>query len=215
MSKIPEIEITGKLIHVATRQLEFISNDQTNLYQSLLGNSLLASIGDYNLSMSNEAESLTEAASTLAGLENSITVMLDDILVGYASAQLVVGKDFKNTNVTIQVEAIRLGEGIYIYAVAALNLLALLLVVGEAWRTRMWKDLVVFDYMDLRDVVISSSQGGRGLAETAGAIRIAHGDAKPLIPRDVSESSGNAEVGKILVRLDKISSALVSAKGGV
>ena len=208
LSQVPEIDSTGTISHIATRQLELISNDQTNLYQSLLGNSFLDSIGDYNISMSNKSETLTEASSTLAGLENSITVMLDDIMVGYSSAQLVVGQDFKNTNVTIQVEAIRLGQGVYIYAVVAFNTLAILLVAGEALRTRMWKKLVSFDYLDLRDIMIGSSQGGGGLAETANAIRTSHGDSEPFIPWSLSDA--NAEIGRILVRLDQMTSALIS-----
>ena len=209
LSKVSEIDLTGHLSHVASRQLELISNDQTNLYQSLLGNSLLASIADYNISMSNESHSLSEATSTLAGLENSITAMLDDILVGYASAQLVVGKDYTNTSITIEQEAIRLGEGVYIYAVAALNVLALLLVIGEAVRTRLWNDLIEFDYLDLRDLVIGTSQGGRGIARTANTIRSSQKKSASLLGRNMGDS--NAKVGKILVRLDKTTSGLMSA----
>lgn len=209
LAKTSEFEATGNLSHVATRQLELISNDQTNLYQSLLGNSLRASIGDYNISMSDKSGSLTEAASTLAGLRNSITVMLDDILAGYASAQLVVGKDFKNTTVTVQQQAITLGQGQYIYAVVIFNTLTLLLVIGEALRTRMWKNLLGFDYTDLRDVIIGTSQGGRRLAGIADALRDSHEEAKSITSRDTGYRS--AEVGRIRVRLDKSGSALISA----
>ena len=209
LTKVPEIESTGNLSHVATRQLELISNDQTNLYQSLLWNSFRASIGDYNISMSNHSGSLTEAASTLEGLKNSVTAMLDDILVGYASAQLMVGKDFTNTTVTVQQQAITLGQVQYVYAVLILTTLILLLVVSEAFRTWMWKSLVHFDYMDLRDVMIGSSRGGRDLADTADAIRNLHATVgKDVAPDD--KSYRNAKVGRISVTLDKTTSALVS-----
>jgi len=67
--------------------MELISNDQTNLYQSLVGNSFMASIGDYMVSQPDSPAS----NATLSGLQNSVAAMLDDILSAYASTQLMVG----------------------------------------------------------------------------------------------------------------------------
>ena len=105
-----DINPEGNLIHAATRQLELISNDQTNLYQSLLGNSFARSIGDYNISQANSSIPLTEASSTLAGLTNSVSAVLDDILIGYASAQLMVGNKSTATEAIVTTMALKIGQ---------------------------------------------------------------------------------------------------------
>jgi len=48
------MNLEGNLAHASTRQLELISNDQTNLYQSLLGNSFMSSIRNFNNSQGNQ-----------------------------------------------------------------------------------------------------------------------------------------------------------------
>jgi hypothetical protein len=40
-------------------------------------------------------------------------------------------------------------------------------VSAEAIRTRGWKGLVDFDYMDLRNLIIAAPGGGEGIAEAA------------------------------------------------
>jgi hypothetical protein len=86
--------------------------------------------------MSNSTEELTEAKSTLVGVTNSITAMIDDILVAYASAQIMVGSQHETTNSVITINALKMGQGIYIWAVFGLNLALLLVFVEEAIRCK-------------------------------------------------------------------------------
>lgn len=170
-------------------------------------------------SNNNKTHPLNPTVSNLAGLPNSITAMLDDILVGYASAQLMVGSSKNATStftpMTVQQQAIRLGQASYIYAVAALNILILVLVVGEAVRTRLWDDLPEFDYLDLRCVVVGASRGGGGVARRADEVRCSGSGGKG--EGELSwwkwGGRGDGEVGGVGVRLDRRVGALKDAGG--
>jgi hypothetical protein len=145
ISQHKDINSAGNIAYTSTRQLELISNDQTNLYQSLLGNFFIGSIGDYNISQANSSVPLTAAKSTLAGLTNSVTAMLDDILLGYASAQLMVGNQSTATEALVTTQALRIGQGVYIYAIFALNLVLVVIGPEEAVKTMIWKGLGKWD----------------------------------------------------------------------
>lgn len=62
------------------RQFELVTDVQTNLYVSLLGGSLNASIADY--AAVSGGGGMGEA--TPRGLANAVAVMMDDMLVAYA-----------------------------------------------------------------------------------------------------------------------------------
>jgi hypothetical protein len=61
----------------------------------------------------------------LLGVSQSLESMLDDMLLGFSSAQLmlVAGGNLTNNNVLATVGAVKFGTAEYIYAVAVLNLL--------------------------------------------------------------------------------------------
>lgn len=156
------------LTHVLTRQFELIANDQTNLYVSLIGDSFNSSIASYNSSVSsNDSQSPSEASATLAGLTNSVTAMVDDLLVAYSSAQLMIMNDTSLVPAKVEVHAFRYGSGLYIYLTFAINIVVLLLAAEEALRTRGWKDLLYFDHMDPRSLIIGGSMGGCAIAYAA------------------------------------------------
>ncbi|RJE18293.1 hypothetical protein PHISCL_09370 [Aspergillus sclerotialis] len=168
-SPVPDIDSTHNVTHVATRQIELISNDLTSSYRSTLGDAFNASISDYRTSLSARQTDLPshhydENHITLTGLENAVTSLIDDILVGYASAQLVVGNFSKPVPANVQVSSLRLGTREYIIASASINGLIVFLLTIEALRTRGWKYLPSFDYLDSRLVVTSTSRGGTAIA---------------------------------------------------
>lgn len=149
---------TGRLKYVLTRQFELIANAQTNLYTSLVGNSLNSSIADYLTVSNGTINSLREA--TLPGLANAITVMTDDMLVAYAQAQLMIGGFLDSSPAVVQRQAMRVGEDAYVYALFVFNILIILVMLFECFRTRGWKDLVLFDYMDVEWLTIGGFRGG-------------------------------------------------------
>lgn len=154
------------LTFVLMRQIGLISADQTSLYLSLVGDSFNSSIASYNLSVSalNGAPP-TQSSATLVGLANSITAIIDDLLISYASAQLLIANDSTPTPATIQVHAFVFGSALYVYMIFAINTAIILVLIEEAFRTRNWKGLSYFDYMDPRSLIIGSSMGGKAVAE--------------------------------------------------
>jgi hypothetical protein len=93
--------------------------------------------------------------------------MIDDILISYASAQLMVGRLFTQQPARTMVYALQFGQPGYIYAVFILNLIIIFAVLGEATRTYGWADLGRFNYLDPRDLIIAASRGGAEIAQAA------------------------------------------------
>jgi hypothetical protein len=97
--------------------------------------------------------------------------MLDDMLAGISSAQLMIGPS--NGRIPVPaiatVDSIAIGESRYIYTIAILNFILVALFLTEALRTRGWTQLSKFDYNNVHSVVIASSDGGRGVAECVAA----------------------------------------------
>ncbi|PYH79461.1 hypothetical protein BO82DRAFT_356433 [Aspergillus uvarum CBS 121591] len=181
-----DIDPTNKTIHVAMRQLELISNDLTSFYRSTLGDAFNTSIADYRTSVTmtrttrntttttnttnianTPTKNMTEDAIALAGITNVYVSLIDDILAGYASAQLMVGGFTQQTAATVTVEAFRVGSHPYIVCVFVTSLGLLLVVAAEMVRTRLWRGLPRWDYMEMKMVVAAASNGGRGIAERA------------------------------------------------
>ncbi|OAL52327.1 hypothetical protein IQ07DRAFT_610041 [Pyrenochaeta sp. DS3sAY3a] len=167
-STMPDFNPQRNITRAVVRQFELMSNDMTNLYVSLLGEAFNSSIAAYKMSRSSASRNpFSEEEATLAGLTNSITAMADDMLVAYASAQLMVGRMFTQQPARIYVYALQFGQPGYIYAIFALNLLIIVAVVCEAIRTVGWAALGRFNYLDPRDLIIAASRGGADIARAA------------------------------------------------
>lgn len=163
----PSIDPTHRIAHVVTRQLELISNDLTSFYRSTLGDALNASISDYRTAVASTHTSLSDEQIALTGLENAIVSFVDDMLVAYASAQLMVGGFGRPANAAVHVSALRLGSRVYIVATAVITGVIVLLVVAEMVRTKGWRGLPAFDYLDNRMLVLGASAGGGEIAQYA------------------------------------------------
>ncbi|KAK7702018.1 hypothetical protein SLS64_009879 [Diaporthe eres] len=149
---------TSNLRYVLTRQFELLANAQTNLYVSLVGSSLNSSIADYVTASGSVGVGLEEA--TPPGLANAVAVMTDDMLVAYAQAQLMVGGFVEGAPAVVQRQAMRVGEDAYVYAVFVLNVVVILAVLVECLRTKGWRSLVLFDYMDVAWLAVGGFRGG-------------------------------------------------------
>jgi hypothetical protein len=142
-------------------------------------------------------EPFTDESATLAGLTNSVTAMADDMLVAYASAQLMVGKMFTQQPARVYLYALQFGQPGYIYAIFTLNLLIIFAVLVEAVRTYGWSALGRFNYLDPRDLIIAASRGGTEIAEAADEV-VAKRDRKTLkhvwLLSDPDEGNGSLVV---------------------
>ena len=90
--------------------------------------------------------------------------MVDDLLVAYASARLMIMNHSSLVSTTVDVKAFSNGSGLYIYLTFAINTLVVLLLAEEPLRTRGWKDVLYFDYADPRSLMIGASKGGYAIA---------------------------------------------------
>ncbi|KAM0279147.1 hypothetical protein ACHAO9_011810 [Fusarium lateritium] len=163
---VPDIDPSRWLKGTLLRQFELIANDETNLYVSTVGTAFNTSIADHRLrlEMNNTLSSRTSKNVTLEGIENAITAMVDDMLVAYSSAQLMVGGFKDETEGFVRVTAISIGEKKFTIAAFALNMVVAALFILEAIRTRGWKGMTEFDPSDIRHVMIAASEGGGSLA---------------------------------------------------
>ena len=158
----------GNLTHIVMRQLELISNDQTNLYVSLVGDSLNSSISNYVIAH-NATPAIELKEATLPALENAFEAMVDDMLVAYSSAQLMIENDSSPVTVHLLTYALRPGEVIYIRAIFAVNLLIVMVLLIESGRTRLWRHVPMMDYLD-PGALISASQRSADRHERRGHV---------------------------------------------
>ncbi|KAF5665334.1 hypothetical protein FHETE_6694 [Fusarium heterosporum] len=187
-TNVPDIDPSRWLKGTVLRQFELIANDETNLYVSTVGTAFNTSITDNRLrvELNSTLSSKPSQNVTLEGIENAITAMVDDMLVAYSSAQLMVG-DFKDdVKGTIRVTAIMIGEQKFAIAAFALNMIVVALFILEAIRTRGWKGITEFDPSDIRHVMIAASEGGGNLAH----VGFSNSEKLGLIRLRVGESDG-------------------------
>ncbi|ORY13093.1 hypothetical protein BCR34DRAFT_624030 [Clohesyomyces aquaticus] len=200
LNTVPDFNPQRNLTRTMVRQFELISNDLTNLYVSLLGDALNSSIAAYNMSQPNSNRNgFTQAEATLGGVTNSIIAMADDMLVAYASAQLIVGGVWSTQSAQVYMNAIRFGQPAYIYAIFGLNLCIMLAVAAEAVRTRGWEKLGRFNYLDPRDLIMAASRGGHKVAQAGD--KLAREEGKKTMKRVWLLSDPDEGNGTLAVRM--------------
>jgi hypothetical protein len=160
-----DIEPTRNLTNTLMRQFELISNDETNLYQSAVGSALNASVTDFRTAQTALNKTTDTNSSTFAGVQNSLTAMADDMLVAYASAQLMVGNLSQQNSIQVEVEAVQFGARPFIISLLVLNLMLVAVVLEEVIRTAFWRRMPSFKYADLRHVIVAASTGGTGISD--------------------------------------------------
>lgn len=96
-----------------------------------------------------------------------ITVNLRDRNISVARAgtnndsdAAVQAWDTGNLRYVLTRQAMRVGEDGYVYAVFVLNVVVILAVLVECLRTRGWRGLVLFDYMDVAWLAVGGFRGG-------------------------------------------------------
>lgn len=183
---IADFDPQRNLTRTLVRQFELIANDMTNLYVSIVGESLMSSVAA--LQQSNGASGQADSSTTLRGVENAIIAMTDDMLAAYASAQLMVGNFSRGITAEVSVATLVVGQRPYIIAIAVMNAIVLLVVLLEVVRTKAWRDLPSFNPADPAGLIMASFRGGVGAMEephpsrreeSHGAIRLEQ--SRPLL----------------------------------
>lgn len=141
-----------------------ISSVLTTAYVSMLGQALMQNIANVPVTTGNNS------TSNLLGVTDSVDSFIDNILLSYASADLMIAKDTVLSDVASEEAAIVFGRPIYIYLIFTTNLIIFLVYLAEALRTRGWHDLTTFDYRDVKTVIVGASMGGTGIADKVNSL---------------------------------------------
>lgn len=153
-----------------------------------------------------EATEFSDVTVNHRGVAEAFQSILDDVLLGHAAAQLMLTPDGRNTTTVIAtVNALRIGQNIWIYSIVGVNFVIVALFTATAlWHTG-WRNLHVFDYTDLISLVIATSLGGRAIADQSSGDYYQHGRGSS----SGIQKSGNL---KVQMELDKDErAALVAA----
>ena len=136
-----------------------MSSVLTTAYVPMLGQALMHNIANVPVSPGKNS------TSNLLGVTDAVDSFIDNILLSYASAELMITKDSVPSNITSEETAIVFGKPVYIYLIFTTNLIIFLVYLAEALRTRGWHDLTTFNYMDVKTVIVGASMGGTGIAD--------------------------------------------------
>ena len=165
-----DIDPSKSLITIAMRMpTSFSQHHACDIYTSLVGNAFESNVQS-TISMFDAAaisNATWNQSQTLRSVEDTLTSMLDNSLLAFSSAQLMIANDTKPANATVTLSAVRIGKSVYIYIVAGMNFAILLLCLVELIRTRNWTGLSTLDYANIKDIIVSTSKGGSLIAEEA------------------------------------------------
>ncbi|MCJ1226316.1 hypothetical protein MMC12_002966 [Toensbergia leucococca] len=152
-----DMVVDGAVLGISTMAQALCSTT----YVSILGQTLM-----YNVANVEAAQGISNS-SNLLGVADAVTSVMDNFLVSYASAQLMVAKDQVKAGVESQVTALVIGTPAYVFPIFALNLVICLVYLIEVFRTRGWRHLPRFNFMDIKSVIIGTSIGGPAIADRA------------------------------------------------
>jgi hypothetical protein len=139
-----------------------------DLYTSLVGSTFVQNIQNVHPDFrAAGGDNATLTADVLRGVEDSLVSMLDNSLLAFSSAQLMIANDTFTTPISLSARAIRIGEPRYVSIIVGIHFTITLLCLIELIRTRMWKGLSKFDYTDIKSVIVGASLGGNTIAKRA------------------------------------------------
>ena len=143
---------SGTISHLALRQLNDLSMMDNSLYQSNVGEMFLSNTiyktlhgsetwYDTNDFETNVLHQILDHDAWLNSIETVIASLLDDSLLAFSSAQIILQNATKPQNGIMTVGAIRFGTRGYTYAIFAVNLVIVVIFLEEMLRTNGWKHL--------------------------------------------------------------------------
>ncbi|KAI9705084.1 MAG: hypothetical protein M1836_006867 [Candelina mexicana] len=164
-SHSPSFDATGGLADTVTLQANGLGMISTSLYTSIVGDSLMSNI----LAATTNSPS-DDPLTALAAIADSFSVMLDDLLLFVGSSQFFIPNgtygssskgDFSTVEAHLTVQAVRLGDAKYVFATFAMCVILIAAVAIEAYRTKIWKLLPRWDFMDTTSLVLASAVAGK------------------------------------------------------
>ena len=149
------------------RQFIAMSHQLIGWDVSPVGEALNTNVRNYQTAHNISINS-TKSQDILPGITQAIEAMIDDILIGYASAHIMVAQSTKSRPAKFTITALRFGEPKYIYTVFAINFVIVLLVFVQGVVTGLWRYLPALDCLDPRSIIVAVSNGGSSIANAMG-----------------------------------------------
>ena len=151
---------TGLLKNNTVLSLEFLSKMSPSLYVSILGDAF-----SYNLNTTKQVfPDMARPDAALRATKASFEAILDDILGVYGSGQISIVNDTTPKSIQGSFDSYRIGKPLVHACTLVLNLLIILGILIEAFRTRFWRNLPKYDMMDLKSTVTAASFGGKDIS---------------------------------------------------
>lgn len=166
-SSVVDIDPSGRLKSDAVWSVNLLSRMSTSLYRSVLGDSLKRNLDGFHVLN----DSHPAGQDLLDSVEASFTAIIDDILVAFGTSQLIFTNASEFEPITASSAAMQIGKAGYIFATLGVNLLLIAAILFEIIRTRWWRNLLLFNPMDIKTVVVAAS-GIRG--DIANEVRSRH-----------------------------------------
>ena len=151
---------TRRLVNNTVLSLNFLSKMSPSLWVSVLGDAF-----SYNLNTTKQAfPDVARPDAALRATEASFEAILDDILGVYGSSQISINNGTMIKSIQGSFHSYRIGMPLVHTFTLLLNLLIVLGILIEAFRTRFWRDLSKYDMMDLKSTVTAASSGGKDIS---------------------------------------------------
>jgi hypothetical protein len=151
-STFEEFEKTGSLISITMANLDLVSRMNSNMVVSQLGNALKYNLVNVNAS----TPGLSPSRLAERTVEDSVTAILDDLLVAQGAAQMAVFNTSTTTSVEKCFEAVQIGTARFSIAMLVINAVLVVLVISEASRTRFWHRLPSFNFTNIETVILTA-----------------------------------------------------------
>jgi hypothetical protein len=122
----------------------------------------------------------------LQDVTEGLELLLDSFFGSIGASQLMLFNESTPVNATMQFSVVRLGAPEYVYSSFAINLVNIVYFAFEIINTRFWKDLPLFNGLDIKSAIICFAASG---PEPPNTVRNWNGDA------------ADHDVGRLMVKL--------------
>ena len=153
LKNVSDIDSTGGLINNTFMGVSFVSQILTTMYTGILGDALLTNI---NAVSDRENHTTATQNDSLTGLAESLERLIDDYFGAIGASQLLIYNQSSTVDSMVQIQVVQLGLPVYTYVTWALNLVILVLFGYEARRTNFWKNLPLFNCLDIKSAILGA-----------------------------------------------------------
>ncbi len=158
-----DIDPSRALTNVSFYGLMYLSQTLTTMYTSVLGDSFLTNIENVR---AQEGHTDATSSDALTGIGEGLELLLDHFLGSSGAAQVMLLGDSKLVDAVMTVQVIQFGKPAFAYTSLGISLALVAIAALEAFRTRFWKTLPLFDCLDLKSAIIGSANGGDSRPDT-------------------------------------------------